>query len=95
MRWLGLAALFLVSACAPREVGQQVGQSLYGASVRTGDAVANFSDRAGQALQNAGTNLRRSSGSAPVSGPVSGPVSAPVSGPVMDQQSYPLENGSP
>ncbi len=83
MRWLGLAALVFVSACAPREVGQQVGQSLYGASVKTGDAVANFSDRAGQALQNAGTSLRRNSGS------------APVSGPVLDQQSYPLENGAP
>jgi len=49
-----------LAGCAPQVVGQQVGQSLYNASVNTGNALANLGDRTGAALQNAGTNLRQS-----------------------------------
>ena len=56
-RWTILMLLAL-SACAPDQVGQQVGQSLYDASVNTGHALATFGDQTGQALQDAGTNLR-------------------------------------
>ncbi len=56
-RWTFLIPLAL-STCAPDQVGQQVGQSLYHASVTTGHAVAVFGDRTGAALQNAGANLR-------------------------------------
>ena len=56
-RWTILIPLTL-AACAPDQVGQQVGQSLYNASVNTGHAVAELGDRTGAALQNAGANLR-------------------------------------
>ncbi len=56
-RWT-LLILLALSACAPDQVGQQVGQSLYDASVNTGHAVAVIGDRTGAALQNAGANLR-------------------------------------
>ena len=57
IRWTFLIPLAL-SACAPDQVGQQVGQSLYDASVTTGHAVAVIGDRTGAALQHAGANLR-------------------------------------
>ena len=56
-RWILIVPLAL-SACAPDQVGQQVGQSLYDASVSTGHALATFGDRTGEALQDAGANLR-------------------------------------
>ena len=56
-RWILIVPLAL-SACAPDQVGQKVGQSLYDASVSTGHAVATFADRTGEALQDAGANLR-------------------------------------
>jgi hypothetical protein len=52
-------SLALLSACAsPDAVGQRVGRSLYDASVDTGHALAVAGDRTGQAIQNAGSNLR-------------------------------------
>ena len=56
-RWLVLVGL-AVSACAPDQVGQQVGRSLYDASVDTGHAIATVGDRTGAALQRAGASLR-------------------------------------
>ena len=53
-----LVALSLAGCAGPDVVGQQVGQSLYNASVNTGHALAVAGDRTGSALQNAGTNLR-------------------------------------
>ena len=59
LRWGWLALLVGLWGCAPPdEVGQQVGQSLYNASVNTGHALAVAGDRTGEAIQNAGTNLR-------------------------------------
>ncbi len=55
-----LCLVLLVGACAgPDDAGHQVGRALYDASVSTGHAVAVATDRTGQALQGAGTNLRR------------------------------------
>jgi hypothetical protein len=56
--WLILLPLLDVAACAPQQVGEQVGQSLYKASVGTGQAIATVGDKTGQALQNAGSSLR-------------------------------------
>jgi hypothetical protein len=62
MRGWGLLAILLpvgLAACAPPDVvGQQVGRSLYDASVNTGRALSTAGERTGQAIQNAGTNLR-------------------------------------
>ena len=56
-RWSVLLVLAL-AGCAPDQVGQQVGQSLYNASVDTGHALAIVGDKTGQAFQNAGADLR-------------------------------------
>ncbi len=56
-RWCLLTMLAL-SACAPDRVGQDVGRSLYDASVNTGHAIATLGDRTGAALENAGASLR-------------------------------------
>lgn len=55
-----------VTACAPDQVGQRVGQSLYDASVSTGRALSVAGDRTGQAIQSAGTNLRNAVSPPPV-----------------------------
>ncbi len=54
-----LWAVLLAGCASPDVIGQQVGQSLYNASVNTGHALAVAGDRTGSALQNAGTNLRQ------------------------------------
>ena len=56
--WLLVWPMLGVAACAPQDVGEQVGQSLYKASVGTGQAIATVGDKTGQALQNAGDSLR-------------------------------------
>ncbi len=58
MRCRWLLPLLPLAACAPDQVGQQVGRSLYDASVDTGHAIATLGDRTGAALQHAGRSLR-------------------------------------
>ena len=59
LRWSWLTLVIGLWGCAPPDqVGQQVGQSLYDASVNTGHALAVAGDRTGAAIQNAGANLR-------------------------------------
>lgn len=57
-----LLTLLTVSALAgcvpPDQAGQQVGRSLYGASVSTGNAISAAGDRTGAALQSAGDSIR-------------------------------------
>ena len=53
-----LVPILLAGCASPDQVGQRVGQSLYDASVNTGRAVSIAGERAGSALQHAGTNLR-------------------------------------
>jgi hypothetical protein len=57
-RWTVFMMLALAGCAPPDVVGQRVGQSLYDASVNTGRALAVATDRTGQAIQDAGTNLR-------------------------------------
>ncbi len=57
-RWSVLLMLALAGCASPDQVGQQVGQSLYHASVDTGHALAVVGDRTGEVIQNAGANLR-------------------------------------
>ena len=57
-RWSVLLVLALAGCASPDQVGQQVGQSLYNASVDTGHALSVAGDKTGQAIQNAGANLR-------------------------------------
>lgn len=64
MRWWLVVALGL-QACSPQGVGEQVGSSLYKASVDTGQAIAAVGDRTGRALQDAGGSLRGGSAAAP------------------------------
>ena len=56
-RWILAIPLALV-ACAPDQVGQRVGRSLYDASVNTGHALAVAGDRTGEAIEDAGAHLR-------------------------------------
>lgn len=69
MRRLSLLAALALSACAPDQVGEDVGRSLYGASVNTGRAIATLGDRTGAALERAGSHLRTGSNAAPYAEP--------------------------
>lgn len=62
----------LAACTSPDQVGQQVGQSLYNASVSTGHAIAVVGDRTGKVLQDAGSGLRSA-----VNPPPPEPVYAP------------------
>ena len=54
-----LAAGLALARCAPPDVaGQQVGRSLYRASVDTGRALSTAGQRTGEVLQDAGANIR-------------------------------------
>jgi hypothetical protein len=52
-----LAALALARCAPPDVVGQQVGRSLYDASVDTGRALSTAGQRTGEVLQDAGANI--------------------------------------
>ena len=60
----------LAGCAGPDRAGQQVGNSLYNASVSTGHALGVATDRTGQAFQNAGTGLRNAVNPPP---PATGP----------------------